>query len=214
MRCRRKEFLFLLFTVLFLLQTATAGAEEQKNFFIRFWENIKSRVRKQETTQPEKKKITEKPDERQKASQKEEKPGEKERKRPSKDEMINTMKVRLNVFPGVIDMIPGLSRKDRQEGEGAEYYYTSSDGVTMQLGEIDEETLYKLYVRVNQEATRMHTERLLSQIRQQEQLRRLQDLQRIQTQPPRPPAVPQQPPKVYTPPRTPPAPPALPSERR
>ena len=93
------------------------------------------------------------------------------------------------------------------------YYYAPPDGIAMKLEELDEKTLYNLYVKVNQAATRLHTERILGQLRQQEQLRRLQNLQR----PPQVPRQPVQPPKLpqdYIPPQPPRQPPAPPPERR
>jgi hypothetical protein len=209
MKYYQKRTAFFLLVAIFLLYPLSAEAEEEKNFFIRLWENIKSRVTREEAVKAEKKAP------KREIPKKEEKPRKIKREIPPKEEMIDTMRRRLRVFPGIVDMIPALSRSKEVVGERIEYYYISPDGITLRLEEVDKETLYKLYVRVNQEATRMHTERLLRQIRQQEQLRRLQDLQRMQTQPARPPSLPPQPPKVYTPPKGPPAPPpSVPSQRR
>jgi hypothetical protein len=208
MKYWRKKTTFLLLAAAFLLYPLSAQAEEEKNFFIRFWERIKSRIIRKEAVK------TEKEAPKKDLPEKEKKPQKVKREKPSKTEMIDTMKRRLRVFPNIVGMIPGLSRKEQDTGEGVVYYYQTSDGVAVELEKLDDKTLYRIYVRVNQEATRMHTERLLRQIRQQEQLQRLQDLQRMQTQPARTPSVPQQPPKVYTPPKGPPAPPPSPPERR
>ena len=205
--CRKRTAFFLLVAI-FLLFPLSAEAEEEKNFFIRLWENIRSRVTREKAVKAERKAP------KRKIPKEEEKKRKVKREIPPKEEMIDTMRRRLRVFPGIVDMIPALSRSKEVVGERIEYYYISSDGITLRLEEVDKETLYKLYVRVNQEATRMHTERLLRQIRQQEQLRRLQNLQRMQTQPARPPSPPQTP-KVYTPPKgSPQPPPSVPPERR
>ncbi|MGB2600351.1 MAG: hypothetical protein WBC99_07915, partial [Candidatus Omnitrophota bacterium] len=165
---------------------------------------------------PVEEKKVEPPVEKEKVPERIEKP-KRERKMIPKEVMIDTMKRRLRVFPSIADMIPSLSRAGTTDTEGVEYFYVLPDGTTISLEEVDQNILYNLYVRVNQEATRMHTERILRQIRQQEQLMRLQEQQRMQMQQQlqqqrtQQQQQIQQPPRVYTPPKQPPTPP---SQRR
>jgi hypothetical protein len=232
-----KRTVFLLLVCFLLFSLSAYAAEERKSFFRSWWERVTARFRRQEPKVEEKEQIKplSKPvtqeeevvveeeaitEEEAPAAKKEETPKPRRRPRkkgelPTKEEMVDTIKRRLQVFKEVVDLIPGLSRRQVKGEDAVEYYYTPSSGVTLRLEQLDRDTLYKLYVKVNQEATRMHTERLLKQIRQQEQLMRLQNLQRMQQGPPKPPAEPPKPPQVYTPPKGPPAlPPKPPAERR
>ncbi|MGB2629850.1 MAG: hypothetical protein WBD24_04655 [Candidatus Omnitrophota bacterium] len=135
-------------------------------------------------------------------------PEKKTRPMLPKAKMLENIERRLKVYPQIIDIIPSLSRgEDTEEGE-PRYYHASSEGVLVDLKDLDKDTLYKLFVRVNHEATRIHTERLVRQIQQQEQLMRsIRSIPRPPQQPVQPPSPPPEPPKVYTPPKPPPLPP-------
>jgi hypothetical protein len=211
----RKESFFLLIMVIFLSFSLTANAEERKGLFIRLWDRIKARIGIQKEVKPIEEKEELKKEEKAPAepAPEKKKPPRKKGELPQKEEMVDTIKRRLHVFSEIVNIIPGLSASEKTEAGVIEYYYRTPDGVTMELEELDKDTLYRLYVKVNQEATRIHTERLLRQIRQQEQLQRLQNLQRMQQGPPRPPAEPPKAPKVYTPPKPPSLPPKPPPTR-
>jgi hypothetical protein len=127
----------------------------------------------------------------------------------TKEEMISSIKRRLKVFSEIEFIIPTLSSKVDEEGN-KEYFLRTQDGITRKLEELDKETLTDLFARVNNEATRINTERLLRQIQQQEQIRRsIPQQPPAPVQPPaQPPQPPPAPPQVYTPPQPPPQPPA------
>jgi hypothetical protein len=144
--------------------------------------------------------------------------GEKDEKKPkrpklSKKQMAETVERRLKVYSQILFMIPELQMKKSESGE-EEYYYASGDGIALKLRDLDEKTLRELFNRVNNEATRMNTERLHLQLLQQQQLMRtLQQMPQPPQQPPQPPQVftpppqPPQPPRVFNPPPPPPEPP-------
>lgn len=103
----------------------------------------------------------------------------------SKEEMIEVIKRRLTTFQQVLYMVPGLSMKKDDKGE-AEYFYesqTEPGSKPVSLAELDKDTVYKIFARVNNEATRLQTERLMQQLQQQENLMRtIQQQQNIQRQ--------------------------------
>ena len=140
-----------------------------------------------------------------------------EKKRPelSSDEMVKIIERRLKSYPQIVNFIPGLEIRQSQAGE-KEIYYTDKGGIALKPGQLEKESLLRLFGRVNNEAAKINTERIIRQIQQQEELRR-QIQQGIPRQPPpQPPQVytpPPQPPQVYTPPPQPPrvqTPPPLP----
>lgn len=131
----------------------------------------------------------------------------------SKEKMIDSIQKRLKVYSQILFLIPELQMKKSQDG-AEELYYTSRDGIALKLSDLDEKTLRELFSRVNNEATRLNTERIQRQIQQQEQLTRmLQQIPQPPQQPPQPPQIynpppqPPQPPRVYNPPPPPPEPP-------
>ncbi len=138
----------------------------------------------------------------------------------SKEEMIEVIKRRVQVYSQIPYLIPNFYSEVGADGERV-YYYSLPGQVAMRLEELDKKTIQGLFVRVNNEATRLRTEQLMRQIQQQEQIMRTiqqqQQLQR-QQQPVTPPGPPPEPPKIYVPPQPPPQPPAPPvpppSERR
>ena len=206
--------LFLLF-VMFLSVPAHAEGQKEKGALIRWWENLRARVSGSKVVPAEEAaeevKVADIEERIEVKEEKKKTPGEK--KIPSKTEMIETIERRLRVFSEIVDMIPGLSRKEKVGAEDAEYRYAPPGNVPMKLEELDEKTLRNLYVKINQQATILNTERINRQLRQQEQLRRLQELQRTTPQVPAGP--PQQPPaRPPTPPSAPPRPPAAPLDRR
>jgi hypothetical protein len=103
----------------------------------------------------------------------------------SNEEMIAVIKKRLTTFQQILYMIPGLSMQKPPEGE-AEYFYESPEkpgAKPLRLSELDKDTVYKIFVRVNNEATRLQTERLMQQLQQQENLMRtIQQQQNLQRQ--------------------------------
>ena len=134
--------------------------------------------------------------------QPEEKKEEPKRELPpiSKEEMLETIKRRFKIYSEIPYMIPAISVKETEAGEKA-YFYTNDTNETIPLEDAEREDLYGVFVRANNEATRINTQRLIRQIQQQEQIRR--------SMPQQPPAPPPQPPRVFTPPQ-PPAPPPQP----
>ena len=129
----------------------------------------------------------------------------------SKEKMIGVIERRLKIYSEIVFIVAELTFRENAEGE-KEYFYQEDDGNIVKLSDLDKETLYGLYVRVNNEATRINTQRLVMQIQQQEQIRR--STQNIPQPPPSPPPQPQQPPQVFTPPRPPSPPPQPPDAQR
>jgi hypothetical protein len=235
MKQGKKVLLILILCGIIPVLSMPAYAEKQKGFFIRLWERVSARFPKEEKPPAQKEMIpgreAEMPKEEKRAvpavpvkpaeEDKEEIP---ERKAPPerkvvipKERMLEVIERRLKVFPRIVDIIPYLSREEATEGGEIEYRYVLDDGTRVKLEDLDKETLYNLYVRINNEATRLHTERILRQIQQQEQLMRtLKGAPRPPRQPVAPPPAPPEPPRVYTPPRTPAQPPSAPAgpERR
>jgi hypothetical protein len=103
----------------------------------------------------------------------------------SRREMIETIERRLDSFDEILYRIPGLSVKKSVSGR-VQLYYAPEGQVAMKLAELDDKVLHDLFVRVNSEATRLNTERILKQVRQAEQLRRIT----APRTPPQPPRVP------------------------
>ncbi|MGB2600603.1 MAG: hypothetical protein WBD00_02900 [Candidatus Omnitrophota bacterium] len=127
----------------------------------------------------------------------------------TKEQMIESIKRRLKVFSEIEFIIPTLSSRTDEDGN-KEYFLKPQDGITVKLQDLDKETLTDLFARVNNEATRINTERLLRQIQQQEQIRRSipqQPPMPVQP-PPQPPTPPPAPPRIFIPPQPPPQPPA------
>ena len=122
----------------------------------------------------------------------------------SKEKMLEVIHNRLKVYSEIVYIVPELTFEEKEDGQ-KEYFYQTRQGSLVKLSDLDKETLYSVFVSVNNEATRINTERLIRQIQQQEQLRR--SLQNIPQQPPQPPPQPPQPPQVFTPPRPPSPPP-------
>ncbi|MDP8299047.1 MAG: hypothetical protein P9L88_04010 [Candidatus Tantalella remota] len=116
-----------------------------------------------------------------------------------KDEMLERIEKRLKVYSEIIYIIPGLSFSETDSG-GREYFYTGDSGKTLPLDALNKKTLYNLFSRINNEATRINTERLVRQLQQLEQIRR--SSQNI----PQPPPQPMSPPQVFIPPQPPPRP--------
>ncbi len=136
---------------------------------------------------------------------------EKEEIPVSKGEMVEVIKRRVKAYSQIPFLIPGFSVEETAEGE-KEYYYAAEGNIPARLEDLDKETVQNLFRRVNNEATRLNTERLMRQIQQQDQIMRqmrqqqqqqqIQQQQQMQQQQ-QPPA---QPPRVYVPPQPPPQP--------
>ncbi|MBD3296452.1 MAG: hypothetical protein GF392_03715 [Candidatus Omnitrophica bacterium] len=117
----------------------------------------------------------------------------------SRKEMIEIIERRLDSFDEILYRIPGLTVKKSASGR-THLYYAPEGQVAMKIAELDDKTLHDLFVRVNSEATRLNTERILKQVRQAEQLRRI-TAPRTPPQPPRlpdtgAPSMPPQPPST------------------
>jgi len=133
-----------------------------------------------------------------------------------KDEMVEIISVRLSVYPEIMNVFPNLSASETGDGE-MEYFYTTEDGKTVSLIDLDKDMLFKLFVQIGNTAARLNAERIAKLIRQQEMIRNLQSLQNIPripaSAPVQPPANPQtripaQPPRIpAAPPRVPAGPP-------
>lgn len=132
----------------------------------------------------------------------------------TKDEIAKHVKEMLDHEEEVINLIPGLKKSMTEKGES---FYTYEG---TRLEDLDKGTLDKIFSRMNQEVTRIRTERLNKQL---ESIRHAQQITsaaagaaKIPTPPPQPPriysgpSVPSTPPSVAQPPRTPVLPPAPP----
>ena len=133
----------------------------------------------------------------------------------TKEEMVDVIKKRVEIFSQLRYMLPNLVIEQAEDGSN-QYLYDSPEKGMIDLLDVDKETLHDLFVRANNEATRINTERVMKQMQQQQQLMRtLQQQQRFSQPPPTPSA----PPKVYIPPQpprqpTPPPPPPPQPPRR
>ncbi|MEA3488727.1 MAG: hypothetical protein U9R44_00070 [Candidatus Omnitrophota bacterium] len=157
---------------------------------------------KEKAEKEEKEAVPEKETEEEKPSAKKERPS---REVPlERDRMLEIINKRLKVYSQILYMVPGLTFEETGEGE-REYYYSVSEGETVLISELDKETLFNLFNRVNNEATRLNTERVIRQIQQQQQMMRViqQQQQLQQQQPVQPPRIPQPPRQPSPPPRPP-----------
>ncbi|MFH1553029.1 MAG: hypothetical protein ABID83_05275 [Candidatus Omnitrophota bacterium] len=217
----------LLFLVVILSLSVSAHSEEKrkKGVMIKLWERITSRWGEQKKPIEEEKKAEAKKreplpqEEKIKPVVKETAPVEKKVEVPeeteptqpvreipfSKQEMIDVIEKRLEIYSEIIYMISGLSFEETEDG-GKGYFYETSEGDIVKLSDLDKETLHGLFVRVNNEATRISSERLMQQLQQQEQI--IRSIQHAPQQPPRT-YTPPQPPRIYTPPQQPAQPPQI-----
>ena len=202
---RKLVIIFLLVSVMILSSAQVHAEESQKGFFGRLWERVRSWGYGAQETPAVKppgevpgadsgeKAMEEKPEAPPKKPAPE-REAPREKKMPSKDEMIEGIKRRLDIYPEIVDVFPDLSFRE-VAGE-KEYFYVTPQGVEVDFETLDEEILYPLHVRVARTATQINTERIMKMLRQQEQIRRMQQLQnQIPTQPASPPP---QPPSVPT----------------
>ncbi|HPS19859.1 MAG TPA: hypothetical protein PKY78_02575 [Candidatus Omnitrophota bacterium] len=105
----------------------------------------------------------------------------KKKKRPipedlTNEEMIKVINMRVETFGEIAYMIPGFSKRTGPDDK-ISYYYAADGGIASPIEDLDRETLYALFVMINNEATRLQTERLMKQIEQQSRL-----VQQIQSQ--------------------------------
>ncbi|MDD4956491.1 MAG: hypothetical protein PHH49_01370 [Candidatus Omnitrophica bacterium] len=188
-----------LVAVSFLCSGANVYGAEQK---MGFWDKVKAKYSKgtvsSDTAQPAK------------VSTPPESAAPTAKKKPDRQQMLDTIARRLKVFTQIADEMPGLSaRQDVETGE-VSYYYAEAGNIPEELEKLEEEDLYKLYVRINQRATILNSERIQNMLAQQERVRTLQNLQRVPqggsgapAQAPRPPVTPVQTPRAYVPPSVP-----------
>jgi len=103
----------------------------------------------------------------------------------TKEEMIDIIKRRVEAFPQIAFLIPGF-RASGDEGGEVVLLYKKVDEIgssEVSLKDLDKETLHRLFVRVNNEATRLNTERIVRQLQQQDNLQRIQmQQQQLQNQ--------------------------------
>ncbi len=129
----------------------------------------------------------------------------------SKEKMLEIIKRRLDIYSEILFMIPGLTFRET-EGGAKQFYYAPEGQIAQKIEDVDKESLHKVFVRTNNEATRINTQRLMRQLQQQQMVMR--QMQSAIQQPPQPPP---QPPRIYTPPQpqriyTPPQPPPQPPQ--
>ncbi len=118
------------------------------------------------------------------------------------DELADMIESRLAGRSEVIKFIPGLTILEDIDGQPY-YKYTTVDGKTEELGELDKKTLEMIFLKVTNEMNRLNNERLQLQLKQMRQAQH--GVPKPPPQPPKaytPPQIPQ-PPKVYTPPNIP-----------
>lgn len=123
----------------------------------------------------------------------------------TKEEMIAHIKETLDHEEEILNFIPGLKKATTEKGESL---YTFEGA---KLEELNNEKFDKLFSRVNQEATRIRTDRLNRQL---ETIRRAQQITSAAGGPARVPAPPPQPPRVYSAPNIPHTPPSVPQPPR
>jgi len=135
-------------------------------------------------------------------------PAEKSYKDMTVDELAARISATIDRFAEVMDYIPGL--KAEMDPEGTAYYTLDRT----RLDKLGKERLVALYRRVNQERTRISTERITRQLEMIRQANQAVDIARqagSRALPPAPPPVPPSaPPQAAQPPRTPPQPPPQP----
>ncbi len=132
----------------------------------------------------------------------------KHRKDFTEEEYVEHINGRLQSMPEILNIIPGL--RVEKDASGKEFY--TYEGAN--LKGLDKEKLKKIFVKIQNEATRIQTDRVnkqLESIRQAEQASRAAQQASRQVNIPRPIIQPQ---AVYSPPQTPPAPPNVPQPPR
>lgn len=129
----------------------------------------------------------------------------------TREKMLEVISQRVKTFSQIEYLIPDFYA---QEGpEGAKEYFYRTDMGDMPIVDLDKETLHRLFVRINNEATRLNSQRVMRQIQQQDNLIRTlqQQTRQVHQQPPQPV---QSPPTIHQPPQQPPQPPPQPQQRR
>ena len=101
-----------------------------------------------------------------------------ERLQLTKEEMIEVIKRRLEIYGQIAYIIPNFFI-EQDENQNNKYLYKIEEEV-FELEQLDRYTLYSIYVKVNNEASIIQTQRVMMQIQQQSQLVRTQ--QQIQQQ--------------------------------
>ena len=126
----------------------------------------------------------------------------------SPDEIRDRIKSMVESSPEALDYIPEL-KASFNEDETVNAMSYKKDGISVNMEELDKETLIKVYSRVNRERTRLNAERIQRQL---ESIRAAQNINRIYAPPPvptPPPSAPPTPPRVQKPPQV----PSIPSRR-
>jgi hypothetical protein len=86
----------------------------------------------------------------------------------TKIEMLDVIDKRLEVYPNIEGVIPGLTYKTKNDKRT--YYYKTQEGNVIELSKLDEDSLTYIFRRINNEVTRRNTERMMKQIRRTEKL--------------------------------------------
>ena len=129
----------------------------------------------------------------------------------TKQKMLEVIDQRVKTFSQIEYLIPDFY--SQQGPEGVKEFFYRTDMGDMPIEELDKGTLHRLFVRINNEATRLNSQRVMRQIQQQDNLIRMlqQQTRQVHQQPPQPP---QSPPVIHQPPQQPPQPPPQPQQRR
>ena len=98
----------------------------------------------------------------------------------SKEDMLRVIRLRLKAFPEIVGMISELQMRRFTDGTPEYFYSDFEEGMVKKLEDLDVGILYELFIKINNEASRIQTERLMRQIQQQQQLQRQQ--QQLQQQ--------------------------------
>jgi len=132
---------------------------------------------------------------------------EKERKDWTKAELMEMLTFNIESEGEVLDLIPQIKRKKSEDGK--DYYVYLVGAQEKRFEELDKEMLEKIWIRVNQAATQIRTQRIqkqLESIRQAQNaqaaaMRSVPKIPQIPAQPPKAPVNVPQPPKVPQVPR-------------
>lgn len=137
----------------------------------------------------------------------------KEAKRPSKEEMLMRIGKKLAVWKDELaEKVEGIVKKEGKNNKPV-YMYEKYDGQIIPFSELDEETLYMIYKKINRESSVLQVNRINRQL---EMVERVEKLTRLNSGAPgnvipKTPAAPQSTPNV---PKQAPSIPSVPKEPR
>ena len=138
----------------------------------------------------------------------EEKPKKSPLEELSKEEITERIRHMLEVTPEAVGFIQRLKVASDENGNVKSIEYETG-GVYKNIDTLDKKTLIKIHNRINNERTRIQTERIQRQLQAARAGQNIPKQHQVHIPPsiPKPPAPPPAPPKVPTPP---PAPPQIP----